>query len=257
MTTPSQVTFENREGIGLLTLNSPETLNSLTSELLEELKGAVAALPSLDVLILTGSGKAFVAGASIKEMRGLSPEEARAFSRRGHELFAAIEALPYPVIAMINGIALGGGCELLLACDLRVASSRAKFGQPEVGLGIIPGFGGTQRLAWAVGSAKAKELIFTGRIISADEALTMGLVGQVTEPEALEDVTFGLAREIQKNSAMAVRQAKRAMSGEYAGRHAAGLRAEQDFFSDCFLNDDPREGMTAFLEKRKPKFGGR
>lgn len=137
----TRVHFENRSGIGLLTLDSPETPNSLSSDFLGEIRQAVESLPALDVLIITGVGKSFVAGANIKEMEALNPQEAKEFSRRGHEVFTAIENLPCPVIAMVNGFALGGGCELMLACDLRVASSRAKFGQPEVGLGIIPGFG--------------------------------------------------------------------------------------------------------------------
>ncbi|KAF5059246.1 Crotonyl-CoA hydratase [anaerobic digester metagenome] len=253
----TRVHFENRSGIGLLTLDSPETLNSLSSDFLGEIRQAVESLPALDVLIITGVGKSFVAGANIKEMEALNPGEAKEFSRRGHEVFTAIENLPCPVIAMVNGFALGGGCELMLACDLRVASSRAKFGQPEVGLGIIPGFGGTQRLTLAVGPAKAKELIYTGRIIKAEEALTLGLISQIAEPEELEAAALTLAQEIQKNSAAAVGQAKRAMAQGLAEGFEAGLAAEVERFAECFEHGDQKEGMTAFLEKRKPAFGGK
>lgn len=252
----TKVRFENREGIGLLTLNSPETLNALSSDFLDEIRQMVDSLPALDVLIITGVGKGFVAGANIREMQALNPKEAQVFARRGHEVFSAIENLPCPVIAMVNGFALGGGCELMLACDLRVASARAKFGQPEVGLGIIPGFGGTQRLTLAVGAAKAKELIYTGRVIKADEAYTMGLVNQVAEPEDLEETTFSLAREIQKNSAFAVSQAKKAIAKGLVDGLKAGLTAEIELFATCFDQGEQKEGMTAFLEKRKPTFGG-
>ena len=252
----AKVNFEDRAGIGLLTLNSPETLNALSSDFLEEIRQAVAELPDLDVLIITGVGKGFVAGANIKEMEGLNAKEADVFARRGHDVFKTIENLPYPVIAMVNGFALGGGCELMLSCDLRVASAKAKFGQPEVGLGILPGFGGTQRLMMAIGPAKAKELIYTGRVIRADEAFSLGLVNQVGEPEELETATFALAQEIQKNSAKAVSQAKKAMAKGLTNGFEAGLEAEIDLFAECFDHGDQKEGMQAFLEKRKPIFGG-
>lgn len=252
----AKVNFEDRAGIGLLTLNSPETLNALSSDFLEEIRQAVAELPDLDVLIITGVGKGFVAGANIKEMEGLNAKEADVFARRGHDVFKTIENLPYPVIAMVNGFALGGGCELMLSCDLRVASAKAKFGQPEVGLGILPGFGGTQRLMMAIGPAKAKELIYTGRVIRADEALALGLVNQVVEAEELETATFALAQEIQKSSAKAVSQAKKAMAKGLTNGFEAGLEAEIDLFAECFDHGDQKEGMQAFLEKRKPIFGG-
>lgn len=251
----ARVNFENREGIGLLTLNSPETLNALSSDFLGEIRQALEGLPELDGLIITGQGKSFIAGANLKEMQALDPEAALLFSQRGHAVFALLENLPCPVIAMVNGFALGGGCEFMLTCDLRIASVRAKFGQPEVGLGIIPGFGGTQRLIQAVGAARAKELIFTGRIINAEEALAMGLVNQIVQPEDLETAAFELARAIQKNSAAAVSQAKRAMAIGLTEGIGAGLAAEPEVFADCFRHPDQLEGLTAFIEKRKPEFG--
>lgn len=252
----SRVLFENRQGIGLLTLNHPEVLNALSSELLEEIRHTVVNLPELDVLIITGTGKSFVAGASIREMTGLKPAEAAAFSLQGHEIFTMIENLPCPVIAMVNGFALGGGLELMLACDLKVASTRAKFGQPEVGLGIIPGYGGTQRLALAISPGKARELIYTGRMIGAEEALSIGLVNELAEPEELEAAALAMAHMIQKNSSFAVRQAKLALAAGRENGFAAGLAKETELFSECFAHSDQKEGMTAFLDKRKPEFGG-
>lgn len=250
----SGIQFEVNNGIGTLTLDVPQTRSALSSALLDELSRCLDGLPPLDVLIITGSGKSFVAGADLREMLPMDGAQALAYIRGGHAVFSAIEELACPVIAVINGYALGGGCELALACDLRIASNQARIGLPEVGLGIIPGFGGTQRLAAAIGPARAREMIFTGRILNAEEALAMGLVSQVTEPEALMTAAMALAEAISRNSPFAVRQAKRALrTGEAAGR-AEGLRAEPELIAACFEAGDQKEGMTAFLEKRKPQW---
>lgn len=240
--------------MGLLTLNSPESLNALSSDFLDEILAAIKDLPALKVLIITGVGKGFVAGANIKEMSELTPDEAVLFSQKGQAVFQAIEDLPYPVIAAVNGFALGGGCELALACDFIIASEKAKFGQPEVGLGIIPGFGGTQRLARAVGLPRAKQLIYTGEIIRAEEALAMGLVNQLVAPEDLIGRAKEVAAKIMKNSCHAVSQAKAAMMSQ-AGQ--AGYADEANRFGKSFAHPDQKEGMKAFLEKRTAKFGGK
>lgn len=248
------VQFENRDGIGLLTLSSPETLNAFDSAMMKAFaeKLEEVSQENLHVLIITGSGKAFVAGASIKEMVNLNPEEAKEFARFGHETFKRLEDMPFPTIAMVNGFALGGGSELALSCDLRFASEKAKLGQPEVGLGIPPGYGGTQRLAELIGPSKAKDYIFTGRVIGAAEALEVGWVDRVFAPEELEAKTFEYAESIKKNSRNAIAQTKAAI---FTGlRGGDGYQAEINAFSDCFSHPDQKEGMSAFLEKKPANF---
>jgi enoyl-CoA hydratase len=207
------------------------------------------------VVVLTGAGeKAFVAGADIKYMSGLDVAEAKQWGALGHEAGRLLETMPKPTIAAVNGFALGGGCELALACDIRYAGSRAKLGQPEVNLGIIPGWGGTQRLARVCGLGVAKELIFTGRLVGADEALRIGLVNGVHDPvleKARETATL-----LASKSPIALRVMKELANRALGGDHAANLEAEADTFGELFSSNDAKEGLTAFVEKREPVFKG-
>jgi len=242
-----------RDGIRLLTINKPQSLNALDSEVLRELGSVVAetaADESIRVLIITGEGRAFVAGADISEMVSKDPMQGLAFGKSGAEVFRAIEQLPIPVIAAVNGFALGGGCELAMACDLRIASTKAKFGQPEVGLGIIPGFSGTQRLPRLVGPAKAKELVYTGEVIRADEALRIGLVNKVVEPEALMDEALALAEKIAAQAPVAVQLAKKAIDTGLQADIDTGIAIENDLFALCFSTRDQKVRMEAFLNKK-------
>jgi enoyl-CoA hydratase len=210
------------------------------------------------VVVLTGAGdRAFIAGADIKYMSGLDVEQAKAWGELGHEVGRLLETLPQPTIAAINGFALGGGCELALACDLRYASSNAKLGQPEINLGIIPGWGGTQRLARATTLGFAKELILTGRTVGADEALERGLVNAVTEPGELLPRVMETAFQLAAKSPLALEAAKQAVNRALAGDHAANLAREADRFGELFASEDAKEGLTAFAEKREAKFVGR
>lgn len=242
-----------RDGIRLLTINKPQSLNALDSEVLRELGSVVAetaADESIRVLIITGEGRAFVAGADISEMVSKDPMQGLAFGKFGAEVFRAIEQLPIPVIAAVNGFALGGGCELAMACDLRIASTKAKFGQPEVGLGIIPGFSGTLRLPRLVGPAKAKELVYTGEVIRADEALRIGLVNTVVEPEALMDEALALAEKIAAQAPVAVQLAKKAIDTGLQADIDTGIAIENDLFALCFSTRDQKVRMEAFLNKK-------
>ncbi len=249
---------EHREGATMvLTINRPQALNALNSSVLEQLEQAVARVASdqaIRVLVLTGAGKAFVAGADIAEMETLDPGQARAFSAFGARVFRKLELLDKAVIAAVNGFALGGGCELAMAADIRLASHKAKFGQPEVGLGIIPGFSGTQRLVRLVGVAKAKELIYSGKIIPADEAAAIGLVNQLYEPEQLLPAALELAEKIAVQSPAAVALAKTAIGRGADLDMESGIELESDLFALCFAGPDQREGMTAFREKRPAVF---
>ena len=249
--------LEVNEGIAVLTINRPKALNALNSALLVELADAVDAIEkddSIKVLILTGEGKSFVAGADITEMKDKTPEQARSFAGMAMAIFRKMELMEKPVIAAVNGFALGGGCEIAMACDIRIASDKAKFGQPEVGLGITPGFAGTQRLPRIVGVAKAKELIYTGRMIDSNEALQIGLVNAVTTPETLLEEAMTMAKMIAKNSQSAVRYAKTAINRGIETDIETGMLIEKDIFGLCFANDEQKEGMTAFVEKRKANF---
>ena len=210
------------------------------------------------VVVLTGAGdRAFIAGADIKYMSGLDTEQAKAWGDLGHDAARLLETMPQPTIAAINGFALGGGCELALACDLRYASSKAKLGQPEINLGIIPGWGGTQRLARATTLGFAKEPILTGRTVGADEALERGLVNAVTEPEDLLPRVMETALQLAAKSPLALEAAKQAINRALSGDHAENLARESDRFGELFASEDAKEGLTAFAEKREPKFVGR
>ncbi len=210
------------------------------------------------MVVLTGAGdRAFIAGADIAYMSGLDVDEARAWGDLGHEVARLLETMPQPTIAAINGFALGGGCELALACDLRYASSRAKLGQPEINLGIIPGWGGTQRLARATTLGFAKELILTGRTVDADEALERGLVNAVTEPEELLPRALEVALQLAAKSPLALEAAKQAVNRALGGDHAENLAREAHRFGELFASEDAKEGLTAFTEKREPRFTGR
>lgn len=244
---------EAREGVYLLTINKPASLNALDTTVLGELAAVVEDLrtnESVKVLVLTGEGRAFVAGADISEMVSKNPIDGLEFGRLGASVFRAIEQLPFPVIAAVNGFALGGGCELAMACDIRLASAKAKFGQPETGLGIIPGFSGTQRLPRLVGPAKAKELIYTGEIIKADEALRIGLVNGVTEPEALIDEVLAMAEKIALQPRQAVALAKKAIDAGMQTDIDTAIGIENNLFALCFSTEEQKQRMTAFLNKK-------
>lgn len=253
--------LEMDETTAIVSINRPEALNALNEEVLSELKQMVINLGQNDnvkVIILTGaSPKSFVAGADIAAMLGKNVQEAQEFAMMGQQILHLIEDLGKPVIAAVNGFALGGGCELAMACDIRIASEKARFGLPEVGLGIIPGFGGTQRLARLVGSGMAKYLTFSGGMISAEEALRIGLVEKVVTADNLIKTAKELATEIAQKSPAAVRLAKQAINqGMDMDMHNGNL-LESVLTGLCYALPDSREGMTAFLEKRKPQFHSR
>lgn len=248
------------DGIGTVSINRPEALNALNIETLHELRQAFQETgknPEVKVVILTGTGeRAFVAGADIREMKDLNYLEAVRFSRLGHAALDQIEKLKKVVIAAVNGFALGGGTEVALACDFILASEKAKFGFPEVTLGVFPGWGGTQRLPRLVGKAKAKELIFTGNVISAQEAKDLGIVNRVFPAPALMEETIKVARKIAANGPIAVQLAKATINKGYEGGLEAGCHLESASFGGLFTTPDQKEGMTAFIEKRKPRFKG-
>ena len=243
-------------GVVTLTISSPATLNALNSTILAELDAFVDSLDveRTRVLVITGEGKAFVAGADISEMAHLSEAEGLAFGQRGSRVFKKIEDLPFPVIAAVNGFALGGGTELAMACDIRIASKKARFGQPEVGLGIIPGFSGTYRLAKLVGQGIAKELIYTGKMIDADEALRIGLVNSVVVHEELQAAVDATVALILKNAPLAISFAKSCINENYDLDVDESIALENRYFAKCFATADQKEGMDAFLNKRKAEF---
>lgn len=254
------VDLERRDPVAILTLNRPEALNALSPEMLEQLDARldeIDADPGVRAVVVTGAGeKAFCAGADIGHMRTAGAHEARAFALRGQGVADRIEGLRAPVVAAVNGFALGGGCEVALACDVRVAAESARFGQPEVTLGVVPGWGGTQRLARTTSLGFAKEVILTGRLVRADEALRTGLVTHVHPREELLARAVELAETIAARPASAVAAAKAlcnlALGGEAPGPYAR----ERDAFALAFTTDDQREGMAAFFEKRPPRFAG-
>jgi enoyl-CoA hydratase len=248
------------DGIATITFNRPKVLNALNLEVIAELRKAVSDLeapPEARVLILTGAGRAFVAGADISVLEGLDPLGAKQFAQAGQSVLFALEALDIPVIACVNGFALGGGCEIAMACDFVYASQEAKLGQPEINLGLIPGFGGTQRLARLVGKARAKELCTTGRIITAQEAFDMGLVTRVFSGETLMEETMKTARAMAEKGAVALRAMKHVIDQGFDTDLRNACALEEDAFSVCFASPDQKEGTAAFLEKRPPKFSGK
>lgn len=263
------VLYEQKGAIGVITINRPEALNALNSQVLEDLESTFKSvnLDEVRALVLTGAGeKSFVAGADIGEMSTLTKKEGEAFGKKGNDVFRMIETFPIPVIAAVNGFALGGGCEISMSCDIRLCSDNAVFGQPEVGLGITPGFGGTQRLARLVGAGMAKQLIYTARNIKAPEAFRIGLVNQVvsaeldeagnvvkTAQENLLATAEKMAQTIAANAPIAVRNCKKAINDGLQTDMDAAIVIEEKLFGDCFETEDQKAGMGNFLEKDKEK----
>lgn len=250
--------LDKKDSIAVVSINRPDKLNALNEETLEELDSTFSSLEKdndVKAIILTGIGKAFCAGADINKMKDLNPEEAEALSKLGQSVLIKIENLSKPTIAAINGFALGGGNGLAISCDIRIASKNAKFGQPEITLGIIPGFGETRMLLHLVGLAKTKELILTGSIIDADEALKIGLVNKVVNAEELMNEAETIAKKIAKNSSLALKKAKSVI--QKGSELQKLLLEERKEFAKCFGTADQKEGMSAFLEKREPKFKGK
>lgn len=249
-----------KDGIATITVNRPKALNALNPEVVGELGQAVQEISEnkeVRVLILTGAGdKAFVAGADIAAMSQMTPLQAKHFSWAGHEVMFALEALEIPVIAAVNGFALGGGTEIAMSCDFIYASEKAKFGQPEINLGIIPGFGGTQRLPRLVGKGWAKEMVLTGEMISAQQAKELGLVNKVFPPETLMDEVLKTAKLLAAKGRASLRAAKQAMNRGFDVDLRNACAMEVDAFAVCFTSPDAKEGLTAFLEKRKPDLSG-
>lgn len=248
------ITYEVEGQIGIITINRPKALNALNSAVLDELDKTLDAVDqeAIRCLILTGAGeKSFVAGADIGEMSTLTKAEGEAFGKKGNDVFRKLETFPIPVIAAVNGFALGGGCEISMSCDIRICSENAVFGQPEVGLGITPGFGGTQRLARIVGTGKAKEMIYGARNIKAEEAYRIGLVNNVYPAEELMPAAKKLASTIARNAPIAVRNCKRAINEGIQVDMDQAIVIEEKLFGSCFETCDQKEGMNAFLEKRK------
>ena len=250
------VTYEQDGFIGVITINRPQALNALNSQVLEDLEETFKSvdLESTRALVLTGAGeKSFVAGADIGEMSTLTKAEGEAFGKKGNDIFRMIETFPIPVIAAVNGFALGGGCEIAMSCDIRICSENALFGQPEVGLGITPGFGGTQRLARIIGVGMAKQLIYTARNIKAEQAKAIGLVNDVYPQEELLEQAKKLASIIAANAPIAVRNCKKAINDGLDASMDEAIVIEEKLFGDCFETEDQRAAMANFLEKDKEK----
>ena len=248
--------YEVKGAVGVITINRPEALNALNSAVLDDLNAVLDGVDqeAVRALVITGAGqKSFVAGADIGEMSTLSKAEGEAFGKKGNDIFRKIETFPLPVIAAVNGFALGGGCELSMSCDIRIAADNAVFGQPEVGLGITPGFGGTQRLARLVGPGMAKQMIYTARNIKADEAFRVGLVNAVYTQEELLPAAEKMAGQIAMNAPIAVRACKKAVNDGLQVDMDKAIVVEEKLFGSCFETHDQKEGMGAFLEKRKEK----
>jgi len=257
----NNIQFESDDGIGIITINRPSALNALNKDVFDEmapLLDQIAADKSIKVVVITGSGeKAFVAGADIAYMLPMSSPEGKEWSEIGQCALNKIENLPQPVIAAINGFALGGGCELAMACDIRIASEKAKFGQPEVGLGIIPGFAGTQRLPRLVGKGIAKEILFTGDLLNAEEAYRIGLVNKIVSKDSLLEEAKNMAKRIMKNAPYAVSLCKEAVNTGLETDLDTGSRYEGTLFGVTCATSDKAEGMAAFIEKRKANFIGK
>jgi len=252
------IIFEVKNAIALITFNRPEVLNALNGELLKELSDALDKIvedKNIRALILTGAGeKSFVAGADIKEIANFDPLDAKVFAQNGHLVINKFQKLPIPVIAAVNGFALGGGCEIALACDFIYASEKAMFGLPEVNLGLIPGMGGTQRLSRLTGKNMAKELIFTGKMISAARAMEIGIVNMVFAPDLLMDETVKVAEAIASKGRFSICAAKQAIDTGANVDLYSGCNIEIDAFALCLASEDSKEGTKAFIEKRKPNF---
>ncbi len=250
------ITYEQEGQVGIVTINRPKALNALNSQVLEEIEATFKAidLDAVRAVILTGAGeKSFVAGADIGEMSTLTKAEGEAFGKKGNDVFRMIETFPIPVIAAVNGFALGGGCEISMSCDIRICSENAVFGQPEVGLGITPGFGGTQRLARLVGPGMAKQMIYTARNIKADEAYRIGLVNAVYPQEELMAAAKKMAAGIAKNAPIAVRACKKAINDGLEADMDDAIVIEEKLFGSCFETEDQKYGMAFFLDKNKEK----
>lgn len=250
------VLYEQKGAVGIITINREKALNALNSTVLEEIDAVLDGvdLEAVRCLILTGAGqKSFVAGADIGEMSTLTKAEGEAFGKKGNDVFRKLETFPIPVIAAVNGFALGGGCEISMSCDIRICSDNAVFGQPEVGLGITPGFGGTQRLARIVGPGMAKQMIYSARNIKADEALRIGLVNAVYPQEELMAAAEKLAAAIAKNAPIAVRNCKKAINDGLEVDMDQAIVMEEKLFGDCFETEDQKYGMAFFLDKNKEK----
>jgi enoyl-CoA hydratase len=254
------ILFEVEDGVGVLTFNRPKALNALNPKTLEEVSDVVERAQQDDnirALVLTGAGdRAFVAGADITTFQTLNPLQARHFAEVGQNVFFKLEHLPKPVIACVNGFALGGGCEIAMSCDFIYASDKARFGQPEINLGLIPGFGGTQRLARLIGRAKAKELCMTGEMIDAQQAKELGLVAKVFPAEQLVDETMKTAKLLATRAQGVLRSIKHLVNRGLDVDLKSGCALEAEAFGICFASQDAREGVSAFLEKRKPEFKG-
>lgn len=250
------VLYEQKGQYAIITINREKALNALNSAVLDELDKTLDSvdLDQVRCLILTGAGqKSFVAGADIAEMSTLTKAEGEAFGKKGNDVFRKLETFPIPVIAAVNGFALGGGCEISMSCDIRICSENAVFGQPEVGLGITPGFGGTQRLARLVGAGMAKQLIYTARNIKAPEAFRIGLVNAVYPQEELLPAAEKMAAGIAKNAPIAVRNCKKAINDGISLPIEKAVEVEEKLFGDCFETHDQKEGMACFLSREKPK----
>lgn len=254
------IKVEKKNDIGTITINRPDALNALNKDTINELSKAFNELEKdkeVKVAVITGAGKAFVAGADIRQMKDMNPLEAKAFAELGHDILWKIEKSRLPFIAAVNGYALGGGCELMMACDIIIAANSAKIGQPEINLGVHPGFGGTQRLPRLVGRAKAKEILLTGDTISAEEALRIGLVNKMVDDDKLIEETEKIAQKIASKSSVQTAFIKSLVNkGSDIDLHSA-CSLEISKFSTSFSTHDQKEGMTAFLEKRKPEFKGK
>ncbi len=251
---------EKKDAICIITVNRPDKMNALNMNTIREIGAAVKAANNdalVRVIILTGSGtKAFVAGADISEFSSFSESEGAALAQHGHEVFNSIDQNDKPVIAAVNGFALGGGCELAMSCHLRIAATNARFGQPEVKLGLIPGYGGTQRLPMLIGKTKALELLLTADMLPADEAYRLGLVNYITEPDALMEKCLEVAGKIAQQAPMALSGIIRSVNACY-DKDVDGYKTEVSEFGKCFITEDFKEGTSAFLEKRKPVFKGK